>query len=121
MITAIFAGVLLLALGALAKGFFAHLMIVFLAWLAKNGLLLGALQTRAGQRLVRNVRYRAYTHASQGEKRRRVYRVFRLAGQVEDKALRGLAKAKSFAASMLGNGRRKTKSEARPAPGKLKP
>jgi hypothetical protein len=118
MITAIFAGLLLVALGALAKGFFAHLMIVFLAWLAKNGLLLGVLQTRFGQRLVRNVRLRAYAHARQGEKRRRVYRVFKLVGRIEDKALRTLEKAKSLASSAFGGKGRRPPPKA--APGKLK-
>ncbi|MBF0169453.1 MAG: hypothetical protein HQL45_17755 [Alphaproteobacteria bacterium] len=102
MITALFAGLLLLALGILAKGFFAHLMVLLVAWLAKNGLLLGLLKTRVGRRMVRNVRLKAYSHAGQGEKRRKIYRVFKWVEHVEDRAMGALSKLKAAGAAIVG-------------------
>ncbi|CAA6606553.1 putative sulfate permease (Magnetosome protein MamW) [Rhodospirillaceae bacterium LM-1] len=102
MITALFAGLLLLALGILAKGFFAHLMVLLVAWLAKNGLLLGLLKTRVGRRMVRNVRLKAYSHAGQGEKRRKIYRVFKLVEHLEDKAMRAVSKIRIASAAAFG-------------------
>jgi hypothetical protein len=102
MITAILAGLLLLLLGALAKGFLGHILIIFLAWLVKNGLLLGILKTRYGQRVVRHIRQRAYAHAGPGEKRRRVYRVFRRVGRIEAGVTRAAVRLKALAGAVFG-------------------
>lgn len=102
MITAFFAGLLLLALGMVAKGLFAHLMVILVAWLAKNGLLLGLLKTRFGRRMVRNVRLKAYSHAAPGEERRKIYRVFKLVERVEEKAIKAMAKIKAMGAVFMG-------------------
>lgn len=119
MITAFFAGLLLLALGMAAKGLFAHLMVILVAWLAKNGLLLGFLKTRLGRRMVRNVRLKAYSHAAPGEKRRKIYRVFKLVERVEDAAMGTLAKVKAIGAKVLGT-RKPPAPRPTPQSGKLK-
>nr|CAX84203.1 Putative sulfate permease (Magnetosome protein MamW) [uncultured bacterium] len=117
MITALFAGLLLLALGILAKGFFAHLMVLLVAWLAKNGLLLGLLKTRVGRRMVRNVRLKAYSHAGQGEKRRKIYRVFKLVEHLEGKAMRAISKMRMAGAAALGVKKRPVRAPSAQAGG----
>ncbi|CAA7626816.1 hypothetical protein [Magnetospirillum sp. UT-4] len=95
MMTAVIAGVLLLLLGAILKGLFAHAMVFFVAWLAKNGLLLAFLRTRIGRRMVRNVRFKTYTQIGSGPGRRRAYRVFRHMAGAEHATITGLRRIRN--------------------------
>lgn len=117
MVTAILAGLVLLLLGALAKGFFVHVLVILVAWLVKNGLLLGILKTRFGQRVVRHIRRKAYGHAGQGERRRRIYRVFRRVGRFEAGLTRVFSRLGALANSVFGGSKqprsRPTSAKAR--------
>jgi len=84
--TALIAALLLVALGVAAKGLIVQTLVVVGAWLIKNVLMLGFLQTPPGKRASRAVR--GGTYSALGEKgRRKAFRLFNLLARLENSAI----------------------------------
>ena len=86
LIVALISGFLLVALGVAAHGIIAQALVVMGAWLVKNIVFLGFLQTKTGRKTVRAVRGGAYAQLG-GTGRRRAYRLFGAVGKGERRLL----------------------------------
>lgn len=114
MITALIAGIAFLSLGVLAHGLLAQLAILFVAWLAKNGMLLAFLKTRLGRHLIRVARWNAYAFSGDSPQRRKAYRLFKRTARTEKRVSAALERIRALLASTLlppakGNPRRRVK------------